>query len=498
MQFNSPEFIFLYLPAVLAGFFILARRSGQLAKAWLALASVFFYAWWNPNFVALLLASIVSNYGMGQWISGTASSRQKKWLLTGSVTANLMLLALFKYLNFFIASANDLGMHWSLLDIVLPMGISFFTFTQIAFLVDVYRGKAREHDFTSYLLFITWFPHLVSGPVLHHQQMMPQFSNPGTYKPNAESLAVGLTMFSIGLAKKTILADRFATFANPVFDFASQGGTPTLAAAWTGALCYSLQLYFDFSGYSDMAIGLSRIFNVKLPLNFNSPYKSRNIIEFWGRWHMTLSAFLRDYLYIPLGGNRHGPARRYVNLMITMLLGGMWHGAGWTFIIWGGLHGLYLVINHSWRTLFPPHPTHAPRQWVGACCTAITFMAVVVAWVPFRANGIDTMLTLLGSMFHLQGSGHLIAHAAQASPPLDTLQYQRASLWVVIGLVIVWRLPNSQQWLANHAPACDQVPVRPHGRHWQMTRGHALAMGLVFSIAVMFIKQNSPFLYFQF
>jgi len=345
MLFNSYEFIFLYFPIVLSGFFFIGKYSYRFAALWLAAASLFFYGWWNPKFVTLLLGSIIFNFAAGYLIAHKKFAAKQKIIFVISIAINLILLGVFKYTNFFIATANTLGVHWSSLDIILPLGISFFTFTQIAYLVDVYKGIAREYNFIHYMLFVTWFPHLIAGPVLHHKQMMPQFASPSIYKPNNESIAVGLTLFSLGLFKKVVLADQFALFANPVFNGAGQGESPMIEKAWFGVLAYTLQLYFDFSGYSDMAIGLSRIFNVKLPLNFNSPYKAANIIDFWRRWHMTLSKFLRDYLYVPLGGNRKGPARRHLNLMVTMLLGGLWHGAGWTFVLWGGLHGLYLVLK---------------------------------------------------------------------------------------------------------------------------------------------------------
>jgi alginate O-acetyltransferase complex protein AlgI len=323
-------------------------------------------------------------------------------VLVGAIVANLALLALFKYANFFISSINSLGGHIGVLDVVLPLGISFFTFTQIAFLVDVHRGVAREYNFVHYLLFVTWFPHLIAGPVLHHKQMMPQFALPATYRPDATSISLGLTLFSIGLFKKVVLADHLAAFADPVFNATAAGSHPMLLAAWAGVLAYALQIYFDFSGYSDMAIGLSRMFNIRLPLNFDSPYKAASIIDFWRRWHMTLSAFLRDYLYYGLGGNRKGPVRRYINLFTTMLLGGLWHGAGWNFVLWGGLHGVYLIINHGWRRLMGHGGVPASRL-AHAASVAITFAAVFFAWVPFRATHWADTIAIWKGMVGLNG-----------------------------------------------------------------------------------------------
>jgi alginate O-acetyltransferase complex protein AlgI len=347
--FNSPEFILFYLPVVVAVFFLLARWQRKAAALWLAVASLFFYGWWNPNFVVLLLASVVFNFYMGsaisrrrEAISAFSTAKSVRPLLVLAIGANLALLAYFKYANFFIDSTNALtGSNFALLNIVLPLGISFFTFTQIAFLVDASRGLAREYDFVHYLLFVTYFPHLIAGPVLHHKQMMPQFAERSTYLPNRENIVVGLTIFCVGLAKKVIIADSLSVYASPVFAAAEKGVAITFFEAWGGLLAYTFQLYFDFSGYSDMAIGLSLLFGVTLPINFNSPYQATNIIEFWRRWHMTLSQFLRDYLYVPLGGNRLGVSRRHFNLMVTMVLGGLWHGANWTFVIWGALHGFF-------------------------------------------------------------------------------------------------------------------------------------------------------------
>ncbi len=407
MLFNSYGFIFLYLPVVLLGFFWLARISHAFAAGWLALASLFFYGYWNPAYIGLLLGSISCNYAFGLWIAKAGVQKdaiRQKRLLIMAITSNLLLLGYYKYTNFFLGSVNTLaGLHLSLGEIILPLGISFFTFTQIAFLVDTYQGKVKEYNFIHYVLFVSYFPHLIAGPVLHHKEMMPQFTHRGTYNFNADHFVMGVTIFVLGLAKKVVLADALAEFPGPIFAAVQGGGQPMLFEAWIAALSYTLQLYFDFSGYSDMAIGLSLMFNVRLPLNFNSPYKSVNIIEFWRRWHMTLSRFLRDYLYIPLGGNRKSRARRHLNLMATMLLGGLWHGAGWTFIIWGGLHGLYLVINHGWLA-FKSSIGWGEGGWLlRLLAMLLTFLAVVVAWVFFRAPDFATACSVLSGMAWLNG-----------------------------------------------------------------------------------------------
>ena len=514
MLFNSYPFLFAYLPIVLFGFFAISRFSHRLAALWLAAASLFFYGWWNPGFVLLLVASVCFNflagYGIGHQRSRQAPDGRRKALLALAVAANLLLLGYFKYTNFFIATTNQLaGTHWSLADIVLPLGISFFTFTQIAFLVDVHRGIARDYNLIHYLLFVTYFPHLIAGPVLHHKQMMPQFDHPATYSLNVRNLNVGLTVFVIGLFKKVILADQFALYANPVFDGVAGGMQPGMVEAWVGAVGYTLQLYFDFSGYSDMAIGLSMMFNVRLPLNFDSPYKATSIIDFWRRWHMTLSIFLRDYLYIPLGGNRHGSLRRYGNLLVTMLLGGLWHGASWTFVLWGGLHGVFLIINHAWRTL--RRRLRLPRVPGGTMIAgAITFVAVVLAWVVFRASTFDVALRLTGAMFTPPAGSlpesfegllpSLVAHqpallwgfTSRSSVLMATLA------WYAAGLLVVWGLPNAQQWLSLERRARSAEVAGASAASWQPTRTTAVLVGSAFAIAVLAFKQNSPFLYFQF
>jgi alginate O-acetyltransferase complex protein AlgI len=507
MLFNSLGFIFGYLPITLFGFFFLARSSHKMAALWLGAASIFFYGWWNPKFISLLLASICFNYAAG-YIIGHSRNGRAKHVLVGSVAANLVVLAIFKYANFFLASVAGLGISVEPLNIILPIGISFFTFTQIAFLVDTYRGIAKEYDFIHYLLFVTWFPHLISGPVLHHKQMMPQFASPGTYRMSERSISVGLTLFAFGLFKKVIFADQFALFANPIFNVVNEGYAPTLAVAWAGTLAYALQLYFDFSGYSDMAIGLSRLFNVKLPLNFDSPYKSSSIIDFWRRWHITLSAFLRDYLYFPLGGNRKGAARRYLNLFITMLLGGLWHGAGWNFVLWGGLHGLYLLANHCWRTITGSNG-HARSTLGTLLSTSLTFVAVLVAWVPFRSMSLKATLAMWKGMIGINGlTPHRALEAKFAAPisahgplsgPLPVLAIQPTALamWVSIGLFVVWGVPNTQQWLSRLSPAWDSVENIPRV-HWALNGRNGLLVGALLGLCVLCMTRTSEFLYFQF
>ncbi|RYF48614.1 MAG: MBOAT family protein, partial [Comamonadaceae bacterium] len=395
MLFNSYAFIFFYFPIVLAGFFLIGRRNARAAAGFLALASLFFYGWWSIKALPLLLASICFNYWMGLQLTpqpGRSDRARKRWLIV-ALTINLGVLAVFKYADFFLVNVNaglsEAGIApLPLLHVALPIGISFYTFTQIAFLVDCWQGKVQERRFVPYVLFVTYFPHLIAGPVLHHKQMMPQFANPAIYRVDADKLALGLAIFTFGLAKKLLIADRMGQYADMVFNGVHGGTVPTLWSSWFGVLAYTLQIYFDFSGYSDMAVGLSLCLGVQLPLNFRSPYKSTSIIEFWRRWHISLSTFLRDYLYVPLGGNRKGEARRYLNLFITMVLGGLWHGAAWTFLLWGTLHGVYLMINHVWNAkVRRDRPAGAIARVLG---WLLTFVCVMVAWVVFRAEGLET------------------------------------------------------------------------------------------------------------
>jgi alginate O-acetyltransferase complex protein AlgI len=448
MLFNSIPFLFAFLPITFVGFFVLGSKSHRFAALWLAVASLFFYGWWNVNFVGLLMASVLGNYVAG-WLIGhetRKSGRNYGKLFLGiAITGDLLLLGYFKYANFFASSISVLlETPPSFGEIVLPLGVSFFTFTQIAFLADTYQGTAKEYNFIHYLLFVTYFPHLIAGPILHHKQMMPQFAKPLTYRLDWSNISVGTTILAIGLVKKVLIADTFGQIATPVFSLAQHGGHPTLTTAWAGALAYTLQLYFDFSGYSDMAIGISRLFNVKLPLNFNSPYKATNIIDFWRRWHMTLSAFLLKYVYIPLGGNRHGKARRYLNLLLTMLLGGLWHGAGWTFVLWGGLHGIYLIVNHGFRSVVGRFGWSVERFGVvGTIATGLlTFVAVTVGWVFFRAENFDTAQLMLWGMV----GGHGISR----QPVFGEAGFNNKEILLLIssGLLIVWFLPNSQQFPA--------------------------------------------------
>ena len=522
MIFNSYVFIFAFLPVVVFGFYWLGRYSHHLATLWLTAASLFFYGWWDARFVGLLLGSIFFNYGAGYLIGHSLahSNRRAKLLLVVSIIANLGLLGYFKYANFFMDNLNFLAVNYlsgsaiSMAKIFLPLGISFFTFTQLAFLVDTYQGKVKEYNFVHYTLFVTYFPHLIAGPVLHHKEMMPQFGVRSNCRVNWENIAIGLSIFIMGLAKKVLLADALGEYASPIFDAVKAGGQPMLLEAWFGALSYTLQLYFDFSGYSDMAIGLSLLFNVRLPVNFNSPYKSLSIIEFWRSWHMTLSRFLRDYLYIPLGGSQKGKIRRYVNLMITMLLGGLWHGAGWTFVIWGGLHGVYLVINHAWRNLKQRMGWYDGGKLARFGSGLLTFLAVVVGWVFFRADNFSVAIEILNGMVGSNGcsfskyteasaiGGILKSLGAQFVGTL-TISNQPSSKiikLIIVGLFIVFKMPNVQQIMANYPSALDsdRLHNKPTRLTWQPSLVDAAVIVVLGYFVLINLHKQSTFLYFQF
>lgn len=499
MLFNSPVFIFGYLPIVLIGFFLIARSGHQFALAWLTLASIFFYGWWNPTWVPLLLLSIAFNLAAGRLIAHAqdGQERRPKRLLTMAVAINLLVLAYYKYASFFTHNlAVLLGVSIEFSSGELPLGISFFTFTQIAFLVDVYQRKTADFHVIRYGLFVTYFPHLIAGPILHHKEMMPQFAQRDILRCDPGRIADGLTIFMLGLFKKVVLADQFGTYAGAGFEAA---GSEALSfyAGWAAALSYTLQIYFDFSGYSDMAIGLAQMIGIRLPLNFHSPYKALNIAEFWHRWHMTLSRFLRDYLYIPLGGNRRGEARRHANLIVTMLLGGLWHGAGWTFVIWGAWHGLLLALHSAWSRALEllnirlPAAAAMPMRVAG---WALTFLSVVVGWVFFRARDLPSAWATLEAMTGSNGA-YLPEQLLLMLPPLRHIAQGAGTVphladGTVMGLVEMSCMLAVGLVLVTATPAMHELRTRV--RYWLLVPTAALAMQRVF------YGTHSEFLYFQF
>ncbi len=501
MLFNSYVFVFLFLPVVLAGYALLSRSGrGRAALGWLVAASFVFYGWWNPAYLLLLAPSILANFLLGKWIGAFAGRPRGRTVLVAGLALNLALLGWFKYANFFVDTVNAVtGAGIALGAITLPIGISFFTFQQIAHLVDAYQGRAGDHGLMEYALFVTFFPQLIAGPIVLPHEILPQFLRRTAGLLRSRDLAVGATIFAVGLFKKVVLADTAATFASPVFGAAEKGWTPGFSEAWLGTLAYAMQLYFDFSGYSDMAIGLGRLFGIRLPLNFHSPYKATSVVDFWRRWHMTLSRFLRDHLYVPLGGNRKGPVRRYANLMTTMLLGGLWHGAGWTFVFWGFLHGLYLCANQAWFALrgrFGLRPEGAGPVRRAAACAA-TFLAVLVAWVFFRAPTFGGAARILGGMAGAGGfTGCIVVHGV------------RAASWVAVLLAIVWSLPNTQQWTRRWRPSLEYERGSRHWvvsdgeapalLRWEPTAAWALATALLATAAVVEMAKATEFIYYQF
>ena len=408
MLFNSEIFIFFFLPITYILYWaLLKKQSNQLALLGLTAASLFFYAWWDIYSLPILLISTAFNYACGRKIATEKKNIESKLpllVLKIGVVINLLALAYYKYFGFIIFDVLGLALDKNAYHVELPIGISFFTFTQIAYLVDAYRGKAEEKSPVSYALFVSYFPHLIAGPILHHKEMLPQFKAAAPFSFFSNDLFFGLGIFGVGLAKKLLLADPLGIYANKFFSSAGVDFNPTFFESLCGILTYTFQLYFDFSGYSDMAVGISKMFGIDLPINFLSPYKSRSIVEFWRRWHITLSAFLRDYLYISLGGNKKGTLRRYLNLMTTMVLGGLWHGAGWTFVIWGFIHGSLLIVNHGWNNIKNMSVNGAKiTSLFSFLAWPLTFTCVALAWVPFRAHSMSQTHSIINGLLGSNG-----------------------------------------------------------------------------------------------
>ncbi|HVC43761.1 MAG TPA: MBOAT family O-acyltransferase [Candidatus Binataceae bacterium] len=487
MLFNSYQFAFGFLPIVLAIFGLLAARDARRAAAgFLILASIAFYGWWNWHYLFLFGFSIFFNFGWSLLLVPAPATdpavadapvvtparatraaygeRARRVLLGCGIGVNLALLGYFKYRNFMVASAGALlGTHWHMPALMLPLAISFFSFEQITFLSSAYRGEPGARDFVSYCLFIAFFPHLIAGPIVRYAEIYPQLNRNTRFRLSAANLSDGLMIFAIGLFKKVMLADTFRPIVNPLFDRTMPLG---FCDAWGGALAFALEIYFDFSGYSDMAIGLARMFGVKFPENFDSPYQARSIIQFWRRWHITLSFFLRDYLYIPLGGNRHGPLRRDLNLFITMVLGGLWHGASWTFVIWGTLHGVFLWINHVWNDRHHRMPE--------ALAWPLTFVLATAAWVFFRAPSFSRAAQFFTGMAGLGGFAY------------NSVQYSIGShewLLLGLGLAIVLFAPNRQAIVAWR---------------WSNDWLWAGAFAVLAGVSIMGMANPPPFIYFQF
>lgn len=484
MLFPTFQFIFLFLPFSLLTFLYLNKTFNKRFTIQILLfTSVVFYLLPNWADGYIIFSSIIINFFISKKIQAEKKHYSKLFLIIG-IIFNLIVIFYFKYFFFFSEIYSNLTSHHNYIEkLILPVGISFYTFQQIAYLVDCYKDRNVNYNFSEYALFVTFFPQLIAGPIVHHKEIMPQISNLKNKPYNINMLNIGISMFIIGLLKKLVLADNLAKLSNPVFSMAENNENLSMISSWVGALAYTFQLYFDFSAYSDMAIGLGLMFGLMLPLNFYSPYKSVSIVEFWRRWHITLSTFLRDYLYIPLGGNKNGKFNRYRNLFLTMLLGGLWHGAGWNFIIWGGLHGLYLVINHGFTNILSTCNFKLPRI-VGI---TITMFAVVIAWVFFRAETTEGAFNILKSMF----MGYSLVDQ-------NGWSFSDYSL-VIIAAAIAFFAPNTAQLFKY-----DGCKTKIDQDSWLLykNRGHAIILsiikGLMLALAIMYMAQPTVFLYFNF
>ena len=544
MLFNSYPFIFLFLPITCVGALYIGSRSSRLAVAWLVGASTIFYGFWSWVYVYLLLFSILANYAFGRWIAivQKTGSRYLNRVLILAISVNLLMLGYFKYCNFFIGSFVELfGGNFLPFNIILPLGISFFTFTQIGFLIDVSRGITHEPSLPRYLLFVTYFPHVIAGPLLHHKQVMPQFADTKAFRFNTQNISIGITIFILALAKKIFLADSFSEISDPIFNATSQSQyQPMLVESWIGAVAYQLQLYFDFSAYSEMALGISLMFNVRLPLNFNSPLKAKCMIEYWQRWHMSLTKYIYEYLYSPITTKfmRAGLGKTKVievlyttvlPTMITFFIIGLWHGANWTFIVFGALHGMYMLINYSWRALKKQYRWRLKGAWYSACACLLTYVAVIVAAVFFRAETVSSALVIIKGMGGLNGiSLPLTAQSFFLSLPFDVsvmgvvfngfvssqtlaMNPLSALLLLLIGQLIVWGLPNVHQIMSSYQIALEDLDRTKDTANsltappfvwwvWRLTALRAVSVGLLFFSLVIVMATNKPstFLYYQF
>ena len=489
MLFNSFEFMLLFLPITLVVYFLLLRKHLTIAaRSWLLFASLFFYSWWDIKYLPLILGSILFNYTIGGLLAEYDASAKKpvskKSIFLAGIIANIALLCWFKYMDFFIGTTNGLlGTQLPLLKIVLPLGISFFTITQIAFLVDAYEGLVEERNLLNYALFVTFFPHLLAGPILHHSEMMPQFERLRNKVLNWKNLYLGLTLFFLGLFKKVILADTFSAWASAGFDTTQP---LTLIPAWLTSLSYTFQLYFDFSGYSDMALGIGWMFNISLPINFNSPYKATGMIDFWKRWHITLTNFVTTYLYTPIlrAFGSITFTNSLVAIFLAMLISGFWHGAGWNFIVWGGMHGAGLVVNHYWKK-----KKHKMPAWLG---WLITFNFVNISFVFFRAKSLEGAGQILGGMAGMNG---IMLHRSLGKFTwlqdmgitfgkwLDAIKGNDET-WVmaIVALIIVAFLKNSMEIISRVRPSWGWLVLLLVASFWSF----------------LDMSKVSEFLYFQF
>jgi alginate O-acetyltransferase complex protein AlgI len=458
MLFSSDIFLLVFLPVTLALYYRFADDR-RLRLGLLIVASLVYYGYWDVRFVPLLVGLALAN-----WLFARAfAAGRGRWWLTAGILLNLGVLGFFKYINFFLANLfGAVGLEAPQLAVVLPLGISFFVFQKISYLADLRRGEGRVYGLADYCLFVFFFPQLIAGPIVRHNEIIPQFAESPRRPEMWENLGRGAMLFIVGLTKKVAIADTLAPTVNALYAKAAAGGALNLAEGWVAAVAFALQIYFDFAGYSDMAIGIARMFGFRLPMNFVAPYRALSIRDFWRRWHVTLSRFLRDYVYIPLGGNRRGHLRQAVNVVVTMLLGGLWHGASWTFVAWGGLHGVALAVNGAWARARWSMP--APLGW------AVTMLFVLCGWVLFRAADFSTAAHMLGAMAGLGGFGAV---------HLDN------SVVLLAGLVVALIGPTSQ----------EAILERMNPRAWAAGAG---AVALVWALLAIGGRLPNEFIYFQF
>ena len=486
MLFNSTLFLFFFLPIAFFVFFAIALISKKLSKITLCIISLIFYSFWTIPFLLILISSIFVNYLLSKSLD--LDINQKKGLIITSIFINLIFLFSFKYYHF-IFSYFEISHDKD--NLFFPIGISFYTFTQLSYLIDRYRNPKIKLTIVNYILYVTWFPHLLSGPMLHYKNMSNQFDSPDLYKIKIKNISIGIFFFTLGLFKKVCIADTFSEISIPIFDNLDHTDLNT-TNVWIGLLSYTLQLYFDFSGYSDMAIGISKLFNIDLPINFNSPYKSLSIIDFWRRWHITLSSYLRDYLYIPLGGNKCSNLRWSFNIMIVMILGGIWHGAKITFPIWGALHGSFLLINHQWRKQKIRLPDHL--SWF------LTFFIVTIAWLPFRANDLIQLKIMFTALFGLDRiTLPIFLKDYIPVTPWISFDYVKigtsysifeAIILILLGIIIVKFSPNSQELAYKFFSKTNS------------TKFDCFVIGMIIAlflfISILNFTKTSPFLYYHF
>lgn len=498
MIFSSYEFILFFLPIVVLGFYTLGLTSNKIiTMAWLIAASLFFYGWWNPIYLPLILTSVLFNFFVGTYTANPlVNDQQRKIYLIIGLVGNLSLLGYFKYANFFVDNVNGLlNTDIHLQTILLPLAISFFTFQQIAYLVDAYQSKKTETSLLRYGLFVCFFPQLIAGPIVHHKEMLPQFDKDEIYRFDSLRLSLGISVFIIGLAKKVLLADNISVYANPIFDAAAAGESINMLDAWVASFSYTFQLYFDFSGYCDMALGLGLMFGIRLPINFNSPLKAVNMIEFWRRWHITLSRFLQQYLFIPFSMNelRRGWSRQPIySFLATMLLGGLWHGASWTFIVWGLIHGVFLVINQMWLIFKKRFGRRKSSLWGKFVGRVIVLSCWVFSLIIFRSEDLPAAWRLIKGLID-------VSSIERNQIYMDTMS---AFPWLLCMAIIIWLTPNTVQIFSHYCIATGTQDVDVKKTHtvflWKPNFLWGIWLSTLFVLSLLSLNKVNEFLYFQF